>query len=160
MNKWIIVLLIVFVFAVLGFKASYDMAGPQCDPNKPKSGEVAVNAMLADTNMPVEHAADVTVVMTNSMKFDPDRAVIEAGQTVLWNNTSDLVHTVTADPTKAKNKDDCNLPDGAIPFDSGTIKPGNTYLQTFTVPGTYKYFCIPHEAMGMIGEVIVNPATK
>jgi plastocyanin len=160
MNKWIIVLFIAVACAVLGFKASSNMAGTQCEPNKPKSIAVAVNVLLADTNTPVEPAADMKVVMTNSMKFDPDRAVIEAGQTVLWNNTSDLAHTVTADPAKAKNKEDCNLPAGANPFDSGIIRPGQTYFQTFTVPGTYKYFCIPHETMGMIGQIIVNPSTK
>jgi plastocyanin len=160
MNKRIGVLLVIFVFAVVGFKAGYNKASTQCDPNKSKSSVVAVNALPADTNIPVEHAADVKVTMTNSLRFDPDRVNIEVGQTVLWNNTSDLPHTVTADPVKAKNKDDCNLPASANPFDSGIISPGHTYIQTFTVPGTYKYFCIPHETMGMTGQVIVNPATK
>ena len=150
MKSVISILLVASALALWGFKSSSNTAGTQCDPNTPKPGAV----------IGVEPAADVTVVMTNSMRFDPDRATIEVGQTVLWNNTSDVAHTVTADPVKAKNKEDCNLPAGAIPFDSGIIRPGQTYLQTFIVPGTYKYFCIPHETMGMTGQVIVNPATK
>jgi plastocyanin len=34
--------------------------------------------------------------------------------------------------------------------------PGNTYQHTFTVPGTYRYFCQPHESNGMVGEVVVK----
>jgi len=160
MNKWVSVLLIAFVVVVLGIKAGYNMAGTQCDPNKPKSSAAGDNVLPPDTNIPVDPPADVKVIMTNTNKFDPDRAVIEIGQTVLWKNTSEVAHTVTADPAKAKNKDDCNLPADAKPFDSGMISPGKTYSQTFTVPGTYKYFCIPHETMGMTGQVIVKPATR
>ena len=48
------------------------------------------------------------------------------------------------------------LPPGAQPFDSGDIPAGQVYRHTFTVPGEYRYFCIPHEDMGMVGTVIVQ----
>ena len=35
---------------------------------------------------------------------------------------------------------------------------GNVYSHTFTVPGTYKYFCRHHEDDAMFGTVIVDPA--
>ena len=159
MNRLIGVLLIAFVIAVSGFKAGNKMAGTQCDPNKPSSSAVAVKALL-DTNIAVDTAAAAKVNMTALQKFEPETVTVEVGQTVLWKNASEVVHTVTADPAKAKNKDDCSLPSGAQPFDSGTIEPGNTYSQVFTVPGTYKYFCITHETMGMTGKVIVNSTTK
>ena len=178
MKRWIFVLLIAFTFAVLGLKASSDTPCCTCDPNKPKMVYTALSNSPADMNEPnvppssssMMNAPDIPpattiattakVNMTGSLKFDPETVTIEAGQTVLWTNTSDMIHTVTANPAKAKNKNNCKLPAGAEAFDSGAIEPGKTYSQTFTVPGTYKYFCVPHETMGMTGKVIVNIASK
>jgi plastocyanin len=99
--------------------------------------------------------------MTDALKFAPARVVVHAGDTVKWQNTSKLVHTVTADAHRAPEGTKVVLPSGAAPFDSGNIKPGGSYHHTFTVPGTYKYICIPHAELGMTGEVIVQsrPAT-
>jgi plastocyanin len=38
----------------------------------------------------------------------------------------------------------------------GAITSGDTYEHTFEVPGTYHYFCIPHERGGMVGTVTVK----
>jgi plastocyanin len=43
------------------------------------------------------------------------------------------------------------------PFDSGFINPGAQFRQKLTVPGSYRYFCIPHEMMGMTGAIEVLP---
>jgi len=48
------------------------------------------------------------------------------------------------------------LPKGATAFDSGFIPPGGDYSYTFTVPGTYRYFCLPHEKAGMFGMIVVK----
>jgi plastocyanin len=66
---------------------------------------------------------------------------------------------VTADPSKAATAKNVLLPEGAQPFDSGNIDAGGTYSYTFTVPGTYRYVCLPHELAGMIGIVVVEPAS-
>ncbi len=100
-------------------------------------------------------AAVVKVV--DLLKFMPARVTIKVGQTVEWKNTSVLVHTVTADPKLAVNKEHVRLPKGAKPFNSGNIAPDATFSHKFTVPGLYRYFCIPHEATGMVGEVLVKP---
>lgn len=96
------------------------------------------------------------VDMTGDLKFVPREVTVSVGDTVKWRNVSGVVHTVTADPQKAANADNVRLPQGAETFDSGTILPGNNYSYTFTVPGRYKYVCLPHEAAGMIGEVVVQ----
>lgn len=96
------------------------------------------------------------VEVTDSLKFVPRQVTIKAGETVKWENASVLVNTVTCDSTLAGKPADVALPPGAKPFDSGNIDPNGTFEYTFTVPGTYKYFCIPHEATGMLGEVIVQ----
>ena len=98
------------------------------------------------------------VVTMNGFNYAPKRVTIKTGQTVQWTNTDAILkHTVTADPKLAKTASSVALPAGAMPFDSGMLKPSQTFMYTFTTPGTYKYFCIPHERMGMVGEVEVQP---
>jgi plastocyanin len=98
-----------------------------------------------------------TVKMTDKLRFDPDRVKVKVGDEVLWTNTSAITHTVTDDTSKARDPKDAMLPQGAPPFNSGSIDPGGQWRFRFTVPGRYKYFCMPHEAMGMLGEVEVVP---
>jgi plastocyanin len=104
-----------------------------------------------------DEPATVVVRMTDSLRFEPDRVVVHAGDTVEWQNSSSQPHTVTADAQRAALGKEVVLPSGATPFDSGKIEPGDTYRHTFTVPGTYKYICVPHVDFGMVGEVVVQP---
>lgn len=99
----------------------------------------------------------VTVGMTNTLSFDPDTVRIETGQMIRWKNTSVIVHTVTADPEEATIEKSVKLPEGAAPFNSDNMDPKATFEHTFEVPGTYRYFCIPHEGTKMYGTVIVEP---
>ena len=105
-----------------------------------------------------EPAGDVAaeVGMTNRLRFTPDTVRIRVGETVRWRNTSDILHTVTADPAEARRGSSVALPDGAEAWSSGNMAPGDTFTRTFTVPGTYTYFCVPHELAGMVGTVIVE----
>ena len=96
------------------------------------------------------------VKMTNQNTFSPATITIKKGETVTWQNASQTVHSATFDPSKAVKASDAELPKGVSPFDSGLLQPGQTWSHTFTVAGTYKYFCIPHEALGMLGTVIVQ----
>jgi len=109
--------------------------------------------VLEDDDQP---AAAVTVKMTSDLKFAPETITISAGETVRWVNTSGFPHTATADIEKASNPDHVVLPEGAEPFDSGLMQPEEEYSHRFDVSGRYRYFCIPHEGAGMIGEIIVE----
>jgi plastocyanin len=106
---------------------------------------------------PEKPNATVIVRMTDELRFKPARVVVHAGDTVEWQNPSTMPHTVTADARRAAAGKVVVLPPGAAPFDSGEIAPGGSYRHTFTVPGTYKYICVPHAALGMVGQVIVQP---
>jgi plastocyanin len=88
--------------------------------------------------------------------FKPEEVTIKVGDTVQWTNRSVVSHTVTCDPAKARDKSHVALPAGAAAFDSGELKQDTPWSQTFTVPGTYKYFCIEHEMMPMVATVIVT----
>lgn len=101
---------------------------------------------------------DAVVNMTTLLNFDPESLTIDAGDTVEWRNVSIMDHTVTADPELADNPANVALPPGAEPFDSGSIEPGEVYRRTFTVPGRYVYFCIPHEGQGMVATLTVREA--
>jgi plastocyanin len=69
--------------------------------------------------------------------------VIGVNNTVEWiNNDTDTPHTVTS-----------NSGDPAS-FNSGNLNPGQTYTFTFTVAGTYEYYCEYHS--WMTGEVVVE----
>jgi len=96
------------------------------------------------------------VGMTDGLKYDPKTIKIKVGDQVVWKNSSVLVHTVTCDPSKTEIDKSVNLPEGAEPFDSGRMDPDVEFKHTFEVPGRYVYFCIPHEAANMVGEVIVE----
>jgi len=104
-----------------------------------------------------------TVTMPDNLMFEPETATIETGETVTWTNESDIDHTVTAYEDE--------IPDEAAYFASGgfeseraarnrvtegLIAPGEDYKHTFEEPGTYGYFCIPHESSGMVGTVRVK----
>jgi hypothetical protein len=36
------------------------------------------------------------------------------------------------------------------------VKPGAHFDVTLTVEGVYDYFCMPHEAAGMVGRIVVG----
>lgn len=116
----------------------------------------AASAPGPATGSPVRAAA--VVEMDNMLRFLPDTVRVVAGETVRWSNTSDLIHTVTADASRAVRPSSVRLPEGAEPFDSGDLNPGASFSHTFRVPGTYRYFCVPHEQAGMTGVVVVEPS--
>jgi plastocyanin len=109
-----------------------------------------------DTTQPGGEVAAV-VTMTPQLQFEPATVTIKAGQAVRWHNGATFTHTATADPAVAQNAADVQLPAGAQPFNSGALSGGAEFTHVFTTPGTYKYFCIPHESLGMVATVIVTP---
>ena len=89
-------------------------------------------------------------------KFVPLTVTIQKGDTVEWINNAASLHSVTTNPAVAQDPKDVSSPAGAKPFDSGFMTPGAKWSYTFTVPGTYKYLCLPHEKDHMIGIVVVK----
>lgn len=102
-------------------------------------------------------AKTVTVTMTDKPPvYIPAKLTIPVGTTVEWDNNAKTLHDVTTDADSVQNPKDVELPPGAQSFDSGFMQPGTNWSYTFTVPGHYKYTCIPHEKDGMVGEIDVT----
>lgn len=87
--------------------------------------------------------------------FDPIGLLVEPGTTVRW-MIHENVHTTTAYHPDNDNHA-LRIPEGATPWNSDyLVEPGEHFEITLTVPGVYDYFCIPHEAAGMVGRIIVG----
>jgi plastocyanin len=110
-----------------------------------------------------------TVDMTDGLVFDPDSLTIAPGDTVVFENVGGVGHSVTAYED--------SIPEGATYWasggfdsedaarsaysatggieDSGNVAGGESWSHTFETEGVHEYFCIPHEAAGMVGEIEV-----
>jgi plastocyanin len=100
----------------------------------------------------------LTITLTGDFTFKPDAATVPVGTTVRWSNSSGDTHTVSNEPKSASDPKNVSTPAGAAPFNSGEIRPGGKFEHRFTMPGTYRYVCEPHEEMGMKGTITVTPA--
>ena len=83
----------------------------------------------------------VVVVKMEGYHFKPDKITIEPGTTVEWINTDKKAHTVTDDHDS---------------WDSGNLKPGETFSRRYDDQGTFKYYCIPHREAQMTGTIVVK----
>ncbi len=102
-------------------------------------------------------AATASLTVDDVMDFSPAVLTINAGDTVVFENTDTHPHSIIADPALAQNPANISLPPGATPFHSEELTTGQTYSFTLTTPGTYKYVCGRHEKMGMKGQIVVLP---
>jgi pseudoazurin len=98
----------------------------------------------------VSFAEDTTVEMLNkldkrTMVFSQEIVRIDLGDTVFWKATNPG-HNVQF---ISKN----GVPAGVEKFKS---KVGKDTEFTFTLPGIYAYWCVPHKTLGMIGFIIVG----
>lgn len=100
--------------------------------------------------------ADVVIVMTDAMTFEPSEVTIPVGSTVEWVNQDNLPHTTTirdhALPLEM-------LPDGAAAWDSGLLQRGERFRVTLSTPGEYRYVCTLHLAQNMVGRIRVEAET-
>lgn len=89
----------------------------------------------------------VVIHLTSNLTFSPSSVTIDAGQTVRWVNDAAITHTVT--PRDAAQS--------GVWGDVTLSSAGETFEHTFSVAGeTYDYFCRPHEAQGMTGQITVR----
>ena len=96
------------------------------------------------------------VHMTKAKQFSPKTLTIKVGDTVEWvNDDQQNLHNATTDKNATDIPKAIQMPKGAKPFNSGLMTPGNHFSYRFTVPGTYRYVCVPHQP-DMVGTIIVE----
>jgi plastocyanin len=76
--------------------------------------------------------APATRVRISGYIFAPAVVRIRAGETIEWQNDDAVVHTVNAENAA---------------FESGAIRPGQSWRARFDEPGRYPYYCGPHPFM-------------
>src|SRR5215217_6294369 len=89
----------------------------------------------------------------DARRFEPAELTISRGTTVTWQHVSGSVHTATADPSRVRDPANVSLPEGEPPWDSGDLTAGQTWSRVFDAPGTYRYFCVPHEGRRMVATI-------
>lgn len=103
----------------------------------------AIFVGLAGLLLAADVAAATHQVRVVSFRFEPDRLVIQPGDTVVWTNNGGG-HNVVAD-------------DGS--FGTAVSSAAWTFSRTFTQPGEVGYYCAPHggpNGEGMSGKIVVE----
>jgi len=107
-----------------------------------------------------DHVVDMTAVA-----FEPKQLTVQVGDTVAWKHVGGEAHVVFAYEDE--------IPEGATYWASGgfesqsaaesgweagegAVQSGQSYVYTFETEGTHGYYCLPHEAAGMVGSVVVE----
>jgi plastocyanin len=86
-------------------------------------------------------AADVTI---QNFQFNPTTVTIAQGDIVTWHYAGpDTNHSVTSDPGQADSWDS----DPEHPPSAADHVPGSTFARTFSLPGSFTYFCKVHPSM-------------
>ena len=109
-------------------------------------------------------AHDVNMVLEGSTyKFDPSEFTIKSGDVVKFHNKSGGPHNVSfwADsiPAGAADVLKKNMPDQMAPLEGPLLtEPDAVYKVSFAgaATGDYKFYCLPHLALGMKGKITVQ----
>ena len=106
-----------------------------------------LSAVLVSGNLANQDDGEVVVVSVDStnLRFSPETITLQEGDSVRFFWSGELL---------AHNAVESN---GL--FDSGEASRNVDYTYTFNIGenGTYEYVCEPHEELGMIGTIIVEP---
>lgn len=105
-----------------------------------EGGTTSVTIGLA----PPEELEPVEIATTSGLAFAPSEAEVAPGTRVRWVNTSTELHTVT--------------PEGHSEWSEATLSSeGDEFETVMNNPGTFDYFCVPHQGDGMVGVLTVSP---
>ncbi|WP_166375950.1 cupredoxin domain-containing protein [Aeromicrobium phragmitis] len=91
---------------------------------------------------------------TTTGVFEPASLVIAPGTEVRWRNVGARSYAVATE--RGSETGQQFIPDGAEPWHSGDLKPGETYARVFEEEGTYVYWSPDHRDQQMIGTIVVE----
>ena len=82
--------------------------------------------------------------------YQPNPVYIKEGQTIIWINNDNNIHTVTQKNYPGFTNSFGNI----LGFNSGILNRGQSFAQIFNKEGTYNYYCTIHP--WMVGQVVVS----
>ncbi|MBC5815162.1 MAG: hypothetical protein GIW97_01340 [Candidatus Eremiobacteraeota bacterium] len=98
-----------------------------------------------------------------ALDFYPNTLTIDAGDAITWTNTTSIPHTISIPPAGQTPPPGPPQPpvgsgsfDGSAYISSGFMNTGGSYVVRFTVPGTYKVYCLVHQPE-MVATIVVQP---
>ncbi|MDR3438818.1 plastocyanin/azurin family copper-binding protein [Telmatospirillum sp.] len=120
---------------------------------------------LAVGSEDVRAAEQPTIAMMGTPKgdetwFDPIGLWVPVGTTIRWFTPADQTQKHATAAYHPVNRDSPQrIPKQAKPWNSGYIGPGEMFEVALTEAGVYDYYCLPHEAAGMVGRIVVGLPT-
>jgi copper-containing nitrite reductase len=128
----------------------------------PAPGTVTMNMTTENqtmTNTGTQNSSNSSVIIIQNYAYTPSQLTITAGTTVTWINQDTVGHTVTEGNPESPKSSSQRMFDsshGTEGVNVITIAPEKSYRFTFTTPGEYDYYCIPHPYMK--GHITVVPS--
>ena len=109
---------------------------------------VARTASAQETETTAGEVHEVSMVSSDDGEyyFDPIGLHVQPGDTIRWTIESGSHNVVAYDE---------RIPEGAEAFETEIISEGSHEL-TFSTEGTYDYYCMPHQSLGMVGRFVVG----
>jgi plastocyanin len=127
-------------------------AAPSAEPAAP--GATGATGATHDVNM---------VLDGGKYKYDPENLTIKSGDVVQFHNKSGGPHNVSfwsdSIPSGAADALKTGMPDQMSPLQSNLLTEQDAvYKVSFgnAPKGEYKYYCLPHLALGMKGKITVQ----
>jgi plastocyanin len=99
--------------------------------------------LVSGNSFAVNHLIEV-----EDFEFNPRNLIVSVGDTVTW-FWHDGFHTTTSEL----------VPAGAASWDSPISSNSPSFSYVVSQPGTYTYFCQPHQSMGMTGSFTASGTT-
>jgi len=136
--------------------ATPDQAAPAAGDAAPAAGDAAPagGGTTHDVNMVLEGS---------SYKYVPDQLTIKAGDVIRFHNVSGGPHNVSfwtdSIPGGAADALKAGMPDQMAPLEGSLLtEPNAIYTVNFAKApaGDYKFYCLPHLALGMKGKLTVQ----
>jgi plastocyanin len=146
------------VLAACGGEKKAEQQTTTAAPEQPAAAPAAAPEAAGGGNHDVNMMLD-----GNTYKFDPAELTIKAGDVVTFHNKSGGPHNVSfwADsiPAGGADKLKAAMPDQMAPLEGPLLtEVDGTYKVSFAgaPTGEYKFYCLPHLALGMHGKITVQ----
>jgi plastocyanin len=99
------------------------------------------------------HAANVQMGGAGGvLAFIPEELSVSAGETVTFTNKAGFPHNIVFDEDAVP----AGVNADAISHPGLLNAQDETVTVTLTKPGTYEYYCEPHQGAGMVGKITVS----